>query len=324
MRAVVTGGAGFIGSTLVDALIARGDDVLIIDDLSRGSVDNVRDALDRGAELVEADVRDRTTVHSVLARFRPDAVHHLAAQIDVRRSMTDPQHDASVNVLGTLSVLEAAADASVGAVVVCSTGGAIYGDDAPLPTPETRHPAPESPYGLGKLAAENYTRFYARARGLPALVLRFANVYGPRQHPSGGAGVVSLFCDAALRGDTPVIFGDGEQTRDFLFVGDVARAALAASDALGAGRLAGRVYNVGTGSQVSIGELAAAVGRVAGTEPGRFLPRHEPARPGEIRHSCLDPALGRTELGLPGPTPLDEGLARTWAWHAAVAAPVAR
>lgn len=316
MRALVTGGAGFIGSTLVDALVARGDDVLVVDDLSAGRRDN----LPADVDLAECDVRDAARLGTLVGGFAPDAVFHLAAQIDVRTSMADPAHDASVNVLGTLSVLEAARSASVGAVVVCSTGGAIYGEDAPLPTTEEHPPSPESPYGLSKLAAERYTGFYVRAHGLPAVVLRFANVYGPRQHPSGGAGVVSLFCDAARAGRRPTIFGDGGQTRDFLFVGDVARAALRTADRLRDGTApAGAVLNIGTGTEATITELAATIGRTAGLDDEEFAPQHEPARPGELRRSCLDPSLAMSVLGLPAPTTLADGLAATWAWHTASA-----
>ena len=316
MRAVVTGGAGFIGSTLVDALLERGDDVLVVDDLSAGRRQNLPADID----LVECDIRDAARLRSVVDGFAPDAVFHLAAQIDVRTSMADPAHDASVNVLGTLSVLEAARAASVGAVVVCSTGGAIYGEDAPLPTSEEQPPSPESPYGLSKLAAERYTAFFVHAYGLPALVLRFANVYGPRQHPSGGAGVVSLFCDAARTGRRPTIFGDGGQTRDFLFVGDVAGAALRAADRLRDGRApAGSVLNIGTGTEETITELAATIGRVAGLDDDAFAPQHEPARAGELRRSCLDPSLARSVLELPAATTLADGLATTWAWHTAPA-----
>ncbi|MFP5021088.1 NAD-dependent epimerase/dehydratase family protein [Pseudonocardia phyllosphaerae] len=311
MRALVTGGAGFIGSTLVDSLLARGDDVLVVDDLSTGKREN----LDPAAELVVQDIRDGEALTKIVTDFRPDAVFHLAAQIDVRTSMADPVHDASVNVLGTLSVLQAARAADVRAVVVCSTGGAIYGDDAPLPTTEAQPAAPESPYGLSKLASEQYTRFFVRAHGLPALVLRFANVYGPRQHPAGGAGVVSLFCDRARAGIRPTVFGDGGQTRDFLYVGDVARAALAAADRLAAGDLAGETFNVGTGTESSIVELAAEIGRIAGLTPEEFAPVFEAARAGEIRRSCLDPSYGIASLGLPAPTTLADGLAETWAWH---------
>ncbi|MFP5068806.1 NAD-dependent epimerase/dehydratase family protein [Pseudonocardia nantongensis] len=311
MRALVTGGAGFIGSTLVGALIARGDEVLVVDDLSAGKREN----LDPAARLIEADIRDTGRMAVIAAEFRPDAVYHLAAQIDVRTSMADPLHDASVNVLGTLSVLQAARDAGARAVVVCSTGGAIYGDGAPLPTTEDEPPEPESPYGLGKLAAERYTRFFVRAHGLPALVLRFANVYGPRQHPAGGAGVVSLFCDRARTGGRPTVFGDGGQTRDFLYVGDVARAALASADRLAAGELAGEVFNVGTGTESTITELAATIGRVAGLDADAFAPEFEAARPGELRRSCLDPSRGLAALGLPAPTTLAVGLAATWTWH---------
>lgn len=311
MRALVTGGAGFIGSTLVESLLARGDDVLVVDDLSAGTRDN----LAPGVTVAELDIRDTAALTALGAQYRPDAVFHLAAQIDVRRSMADPAHDASVNVLGTLSVLQAARDASAGAVVVCSTGGAIYGDGAPLPTTEAEPAEPESPYGMSKLAAERYTRFFVRTHGLPALVLRFANVYGPRQHPAGGAGVVSLFCDRARTGARPTVFGDGGQTRDFLYVGDVARAALASADRLAAGELAGEVFNVGTGTESTIVELAATIATIAGLTPEEFAPEFLPARPGELRRSCLDPSRGIAALGLPAPTPLAEGLAHTWSWH---------
>ncbi|WP_075298934.1 MULTISPECIES: NAD-dependent epimerase/dehydratase family protein [unclassified Pseudonocardia] len=311
MRALVTGGAGFIGSTLVDTLLARGDEVLVVDDLSSGKREN----LAPGVALTELDIRDTDGFAKCAAEFAPEAVYHLAAQIDVRTSMADPVHDASVNVLGTLSVLQAARDTGARGVVVCSTGGAIYGDGAPLPTTEDEPAEPESPYGMSKLAAERYTRFFVRAHGLPALVLRFANVYGPRQHPAGGAGVVSLFCDRARSDRRPTVFGDGGQTRDFLFVGDVARAATASADRLADGDLAGEVFNVGTGTESTITELAATIGRIAGIDESAFTPEHEPARPGELRRSCLDPSRGIAALGLPAPTTLADGLAATWAWH---------
>ena len=228
---MVTGGAGFIGSNLVDRLVDRGADVLVIDDLSNGTQHNLAAALAAGVRLEQLDVRDRAGVQEVMTAFRPDVVFHLAAQIDVRASMADPVQDASVNVLGSIGVFAAAHAAGVSRVVNTSTGGAIYGATGRVPTPETEPAAPLSAYGLSKRTAEEYGAWFGRAHGLDVVTLRYGNVYGPRQDPRGDAGVIARFCARALTGEPPLVFGDGEQTRDYVYVGDIVEANLAAADA---------------------------------------------------------------------------------------------
>ncbi len=245
MRALVTGGAGFIGSHLVDALLDRGDEVTVVDDLSTGRRANLDSALARGAALAEVDIRDGERVASVLSAERPDIVFHLAAQIDVRKSIEDPAWDAAINVGGTINVLEAARRAGVKRVVNTSTGGAIYGVADVVPTPESAQPRPMAAYGQSKFCAEAYCGWSERLYGLSAVTLRYGNVYGPRQDPHGEAGVVAIFCGALLAGERPMVFGDGRQTRDYVYVGDVVAANLAAAahpEAHGA-------YNIGTGSE---------------------------------------------------------------------------
>jgi len=299
IRALVTGGAGFIGSNLVDALLARGDEVHVLDDLSTGRRANLDAAIGRGARLHEGSVTDCEAVESALAAARADAILHLAAQIDVRKAVDDPAFDAQVNVVGTAVLLEAARRAQVGRVVFASTGGAIYGDTAAIPTPETAPAAALSPYGTSKAGAEGYLDLYARLHGMSTFVLRLANVYGPRQDPRGEAGVIALYCGAAVDGRPAVVFGDGEQTRDFVYVGDVVEAFLAAADATVLGRA-----NVGTGEETTVLELAAALGLETTLEP---------ARAGEVRRSCLDPSRARELLGWEARTSLREGLERTLA-----------
>ena len=208
-RALVTGGAGFIGSNLVDDLIARGHSVAVLDDLSTGNLTNLVEAIQAGATLHTADVTDADAVAAIFETVRPTVVYHLAAQIDVRRAVADPGHDARINVLGTATVLEQSIRSGVKRFVMASTGGAIYGDAAVVPTPEGAPALPLSPYAVSKAAAEGYVEYYARDRGLCAFVLRLANVYGPRQDPRGEAGVISMFCAAAVAGQSPTVFGDG-------------------------------------------------------------------------------------------------------------------
>ncbi len=314
MRAVVTGGAGFIGSTIVDALVAAGTDVLVVDDLSRGTRPNLESAFERGAQLAELDIRDDRAVDEAFRSFRPELVFHLAAQIDVRVSMDEPARDAAVNVLGSVNVFSAAHGAGARRVVNTSTGGAIYGETDVVPTSEEVPAEPISAYGLSKLSAERYARWFRRTRGLQVVTLRYGNVYGPRQDPRGDAGVIAIFCDRVLAGRRPTVYGDGRQTRDYVFVGDIAAANLAAARAAAP---AHGEYNIGTGREVSVVELAAAVAVAAGTDPADFAPEFAPARPGELRRSCLDVTRARGDLGLPPATPLSEGLARTLDWVAA-------
>jgi UDP-glucose 4-epimerase len=297
MRAIVTGGAGFIGSHAVDALLARGDEVHVLDDLSKGRRERVAAA----ATLHVADIREPDAVFD---EARPELVFHLAAQADVRISVERPAYDADVNVLGTLRILEAARRHGA-RVVFASTGGAIYGE-CDSPAPETAERRPLSPYGTSKLAGEEYLATWNRLYGAPHVALRFGNVYGPRQEPHGEAGVVAIFMGLLHDGGEPTIFGDGGQTRDYVYVGDVVEAMLAAADTAGGG-----VFNVGTGTETSVNELYAAIQRAAGVERAA---RHAEARLGELQRSVLDIALAGRELGWRPRHSLDDGLAETWSW----------
>src|SRR4051794_400225 len=346
MRALVTGGAGFIGSGLVDALIARGDEGVVLDDLSTGRRSNLDDALAGGARLVEGDIRDPGPVASAIGDG-PEAVFHLAAQIDVRRSVADPRFDLDVNAGGTLQLLEAAREAGGARFVFASTGGAIYGegDGRDLPLGEGAERLPDAPYGQSKHAAEGYVALYARLHGLSTASLRLANVYGPRQDPLGEAGVAAIFAGALLAGRTPTVFGDGMQTRDYVYVGDVVNAFLAAGSAtapsgafnvgtgaetnvmeLGRGGAAAArgpvgpehapprpsgAFNVGTGAETNVMELGRGIAAAAGVP---FEPEHAPPRLGEVRRISIDPSLARSELGWGPRTSMTEGLARTVDW----------
>ncbi len=305
MRALVTGGSGFIGSNLVDALLARGHGVTVIDDLSTGRRENLDGAVSAGAEFVELDIRDAQAVYDVMTRVGPDAVFHLAAQIDVRRSIADPGADARINVEGTVNVLEAARQANVPRVINTSSGGAIYGEGRFLPATEDHPVSPEAPYGQSKFAAEGYCDLYARNHGLSAVSLRYGNVFGPRQDPLGEAGVIAIFCGKVLDGTRPTVYGDGLQTRDYVYVGDVVEANLlaAASDATGP-------FNIGTGVAASVLDLVDALGKQAETP---FEPEMAPERPGEIKHIVLDTSRAREELGWQAKVDLQEGLERTLA-----------
>jgi len=314
-RAVVTGGAGFIGSAIVDTLVDAGTEVLVIDNLSRGSPANLSRALECGAQLVELDVRDGCAVEQAFRAFRPELAFHLAAQVDVRVSMNEPAHDAAVNVLGSVNVFSAAHRTGVRRVVNTSTGGAIYGATDKVPTSEVVPADPLSPYGLSKLTVERYARWFRRTHGLDVVTLRYGNVYGPRQDPRSATGVIAIFCDRVLTGRRPTVYGDGRQTRDYVFVGDIAAANLAVARA---GTLAHGEYNVGTGTEVSVLELTEAIATVAGVAPADFAPDFAPARAGELLRSCLDITRAHRELGLPPPTPLPDGLARTMSWVASL------
>jgi UDP-glucose 4-epimerase len=299
MKAVVTGGAGFIGSNLVDALLERGDEVVIVDNLTTGKRANVEQALANGARLVEADIRDGQALRDLFEEVRPDVVFHFAAQIDVRRSVSDTPLDAMVNVVGTINVLEAAL--AVGARVVnSSTGGAIYGEGKIIPAPEDHPAEPEAPYGQSKFAAEGYLELYRRLHGLSTVSLRYGNVYGPRQDPLGEAGVIAIFCGKLIDGSKPKVFGDGTQTRDYVFVGDVVAANLAAGDSQATGS-----FNIGTGRQTSVLDLVEALR--AHTD-GDFEPEMAPERPGEVQHIALDYTRAREELGYEPKVGLEEGL----------------
>ena len=304
MRAIVTGGAGFIGSNLVDALLARGDDVLVVDDLSTGKEANLAAALAGGADLRVLDIRDAAALTTLVGAIAPEVIFHLAAQIDVRKSVADPAWDAGINVQGTINVLEAARAHGVARVVNSSTGGAIYGDAELIPSPETTTPLPEAAYGQSKLSAEGYLGLYERLYELSSVTLRYGNVYGPRQDPLGEAGVVAIFCGCVENGRQPTIFGDGRQTRDYVYVGDVVAANLSA-----AGAEVGGPINIGTGRETSVLEIVEQLAAIAGA--GSFTPIFQPARLGELARSCLDIRRARELLGWAPKVELHEGLRMT-------------
>ena len=303
MKALVTGGAGFIGSNLVDALLDRGDEVTVVDDLSTGKRENLEHALDNGATLEELDIRDADAVSDVVGRTKPDVIFHLAAQIDVRRSVADPAYDSRINVEGTVNVLSAAQAHGIARVVNTSTGGAIYGEVHDPPAAEDHPTAPEAPYGLSKWCAEQYCELFARLHGLSTVSLRYGNVYGPRQDPLGEAGVIAIFCGKVLENGKATIFGDGKQTRDYIYVDDVVEANLKAGESDATGPI-----NIGVGQPKSVLDLVEILREHA---TNGFEPDHAPERPGEIQNSALDPSRARDELGWQAKVELDDGLKRT-------------
>lgn len=307
MNCLVTGGAGFIGSNLVDALIERGDTVTVLDDLSTGKHENLAQALERGATLHAADVRDPAAVAAVFEADRPEVVFHLAAQIDVRHSVEQPVEDAVTNVLGMIRVLDAARASGVRRVVYSSTGGAVYGDTDVLPTPEDHPIRPLAPYGQSKYAAECYCELYTRLHGLSTVSLRYGNVYGPRQDVHGEAGVVAIFCGCLVEGRRPTVFGDGRQTRDWIDVSDVVRANLLAAETDVYGPI-----NVGSGAETSVLDLIAALDEVS-ERSSLADPEFAPERLGEARRSCLDVSRAGRELGWNAMVPLRDGLRRVLA-----------
>jgi UDP-glucose 4-epimerase len=301
VRALVTGGAGFIGSTLADALLAAGAQVSVIDDLSRGRRDQVPD----GADFHQLDVVD-DGLNALVASINPEIVFHEAAQIDVRRSVADPVLDTRINVLGTVNVLEACARAGVRRAIFASSGGALYGDTSVLPTPESHPCQPASAYGAAKLAGETYGQVFGKVHGLEFIALRYANVYGPRQDPHGEAGVVAIFAERLLAGREVTINGDGAQTRDYVFVDDVVDANLRAAESASLG-----AFNIGTGRQCDVNELYTHIAMAASVERP---PRHGPAMPGEQRTSCLDVARAAELLGWHPRVGLEDGISRTVGW----------
>ena len=333
MRILVTGGAGFIGSHVTDAYVRAGHDVWVMDDLSRGKRENVNPK----ARFVRMDLRS-PAIKDLLAEGTFDCVNHHAAQIDVRVSVADPMRDAMVNVVGTLNLLEAIRATGVPRIIFASTGGAIYGTQQQFPATEQHPTNPLSPYGVAKLAAEHYLEYYRQVQGLRYIVLRYANVYGPRQDPEGEAGVVAIFCGRALRGQGLSIYGDGEQTRDYVYVEDVAQAhvlALGYFESLESAqsitssefRLNSSIpmtpkgiFNIGTGIETSVNGLAALV-LEAGDANCPIA--HHPARPGEQLRSVIDPALAKQALGWTPKTAMSAGLHATLAWFRAQQGPPA-
>jgi UDP-glucose 4-epimerase len=295
---IVTGGAGFIGSHVADALLAQGHEVTVVDDLSAGSAAKVPG----GAMLAEVDVVDRPALARVFAEVRPTAVYHLAAQASVTASVADPLRDCAVNVQGTLNVVDLATQ--LGAPVsFTSTGGALYGDDVPMPTGEDTIPAPLAPYGASKLAGEAYVKTWSLFSGVPHAVCRLGNVYGPRQSPHGEAGVVAIFSEHLHTGRAPKMFGHGSPTRDYIYVGDVVSALIAANGASG-------TFNIATGVETDVRSLWEILRAQGGTD---IEPELLDLRPGELRRSCLDTSRAERELGWKAAVPVEEGLRRTYA-----------
>ncbi|MCX8072624.1 MAG: GDP-mannose 4,6-dehydratase [Candidatus Binatia bacterium] len=298
MKILVTGGAGFIGSHVAEAFMREGHRVIVVDDLSSGRADN----LPQGVRLEVMDIRSEQ-VADLIAREQPEVLCHHAAQMDVRRSVADPQFDASVNILGLLNLLEAGRRNGLKRVLFASTGGAIYGEQQVFPCPETHPTNPVSPYGVAKLASEKYLHFYAEAYGIRWTALRYANVYGPRQNPHGEAGVVAIFTEKLLRGEQPVINGDGKQTRDYVYVGDLVRANILALQSDYCGPL-----NLGTGRETDVNTLFHLLCRACGVERPEV---HGPAKPGEQRRSSIDSTLAAQVLGWRPEVALEDGLRRT-------------
>jgi UDP-glucose 4-epimerase len=310
MRTLVTGGAGFIGSALVDRLSRDGHEVVVVDDLSTGRLENLADALTSGrVQHAEVDLAGPELAAAV-AEARPEVVYHLAAQIDVRRSVADPLHDARVKVLGTIAVAKAALGAGCRRLVFASSGGTVYGEPDPsaLPIDETYPPGTTNPYGVAKRSAEDYLASFAELHGLEPVSLRLGNIYGPRQDPHGEAGVVAIFCNRLLADEPVTIFGDGRQTRDYVFVEDVVDAFVAGGEHPDA---PGARVNIGTGVETSVLELYDALREVAGFGAE---PTFAPARAGELARIALDWARASQVLGWRPKTGLAEGLGRTWAW----------
>jgi UDP-glucose 4-epimerase len=298
MRVLVTGGAGFIGSHVAEQLVSRGHEVAVVDDLSSGKRENVPE----GAHFYEADIR--SGCKEVFEEFGPEALSHQAAQMDVRRSVREPDFDAEVNVLGTVRLLQGCVEHGVGQVIFASTGGAVYGEQQAFPAEEDHPQYPISPYGVSKLAGERYLHYYRVQHGLPYVALRYANVYGPRQDPHGEAGVVAIFCGNLAAGRTSTINGTGEQTRDYVYVGDVARANVLALES----EAPPGAYNIGTGVETSVNRLYELLREASGRD---LAPGHGPAKPGEQARSSVDPAKASGAMGWRPEVDLRAGLAET-------------
>lgn len=298
MRVLLTGGAGFVGSHVAELLLERGHEVCVVDDLSSGKRENVPE----GAAFFEADIRGGCA--GVFGSFRPDALCHQAAQMDVRRSVKEPDFDADVNVIGTVRLLESCVEHGVRRVVFASTGGAVYGEQDVFPAPEDHPQYPVSPYGVSKLAGERYLHYYRVQHGVRYAALRYSNVYGPRQDPHGEAGVIAIFSGNLAAGRPSTIFGTGEQTRDYVYVGDVARANVVALE----GEQASGAYNIGTGVETPLNDLYE---RMLGLSGRDLPPERGPARPGEQARSLVDPTKAAKELGWKPEVDLAAGLEQT-------------
>ncbi len=302
MRALVTGGAGFIGSNVADGLSEKGAEVFIVDNLSTGKKEN----LSGKAEFFNVDITDKDALKKVFEFVKPEIVFHLAAQIDVRKSVAKPAFDASINVIGAINMFELSVEYGVKRVVFSSTGGAIYGEPEKLPATEETEVAPLAPYGVSKYCGEQYLNYFKRLFGIERIILRYANVYGPRQDPLGEAGVVAIFTGKILRGENPVIFGDGEQTRDYVYVKDVVRANILAIDGKEG------TYNIGTGIETSVNELVKMFEKAIGK---KITPEYAPPRKGEVQRISLSFEKAKKELGFEPEYSLEKGLRETIAWY---------
>jgi len=298
MKILITGGAGFIGSHIADHYLKLGHQVVIIDDLSTGKRENVP----LGAKLYEESLAS-SMLRDILAAEKPDILNHQAAQIDVRKSVMDPVNDAQVNIMGSLQLLEACKDHGIKKIIFASTGGAIYGEQDMIPADESHRTDPESPYGIAKLCIEKFLKFYRETHGISFVALRYANVYGPRQNQHGEAGVIAIFAHKLFNGNVPIIFGDGKQTRDYIYVGDV----VACNDAALQPDIEG-IFNVGTGVETDVNRLVAELTKIIGVD---IPPKYMEARPGEQLRSCIKPGA----LQANPPTPLAEGLEKTVEWY---------
>ncbi len=302
MKILVTGGAGFIGSNVVDAVIKEGHEVAVVDNLSTGKEENVNPS----AQFYNTDITDVEALENVFQNFRPEIIFHTAAQIDLRKSVDDPAFDAETNVIGSVNIFELAVNYGVRRIILSSTGGALYGELTKLPASENSSIEPLSPYGVSKYCVENYLNYFKHLYGLERVILRYSNVYGPRQDPLGEAGVVAIFTGKILKGENPVIYGDGTQTRDYLYVDDVVRANLLAMDGKEG------TYNIGTGIETSVNEL---LGIFAGLLSKEVNPQYSQARKGEVHRISLDGERARKELGFAPKYSLEEGLKKTIEWY---------
>lgn len=300
MKILVTGGAGFIASHIVDAYIALGHTVIVLDNFSSGK----KEFVNPKAKLCEVDIRDKNEIESIIAQEKPEVINHHAAQISVRQSVADPTRDAEINILGLLNLLEAGRKNNIKKVIFASSGGVVYGEAKTIPTPESYVPLqPLSPYGVTKLASEYYLHFYYQTYHIPYIALRYANVYGPRQNPHGEAGVVAIFSQKLIAGESSVINGDGKQTRDYIYVGDVVEANKKALETTHSGS-----FNIGTGKETDVIELFAGIKKMSGV--GKEA-KHGPQKFGEQRRSCLDCRFAQEILGWENQLSLSEGLRKT-------------
>jgi len=302
MNIIVTGGAGFIGSNVVGALVEKGHKVVVPDDLSTGKKEN----LNPNAQFFNIDLRDKDALEEVFQNIKPEVVYHIAAQIDVRKSAADPAFDASVNVIGSINLFELAVKYNIRRVIFSSTGGALYGEPENLPADENTLVAPLAPYGVSKYCTEQYLNYFKRMYEIERVILRYANVYGPRQDPLGEAGVIAIFTGRILNGENPIIYGDGNQTRDYVYVEDIVKANLLSID----GKQG--IYNIGTGIETSVNELVKMFSTVLNKD---IKPVYKPPRKGEVQRIALDGTKAKGELGFVPQFSLEEGLRKTIKWY---------